>query len=123
MRLECTVIEKIVQTAFPDEIIDAYNIEYLDTMTKFIREGVDANTFTKENGQKQFKASESQEIRLTLFKSFLEKQAALFNMSAPVTATHKDKKEKNTGNPSVHLVNECEKYICQLCNTAHKDKN
>ena len=28
MHLECTVIEKIVQTAFPDEIIDAYNLEY-----------------------------------------------------------------------------------------------
>ena len=71
MRLECTVIEKIVQTAFPDEIIDAYNIEYLDAMTSFIKQGVDANTFTKENGQKQFEASENQEIRLTLFRSFL----------------------------------------------------
>ena len=69
--LECTVIEKNVRTALPDEIIDAYNIEYFDTMTKFIKEGVEANTFTKENGQKQFEASESQEIRLTLFKSFL----------------------------------------------------
>ena len=79
-------------------------------MTSFIKQGVDANTFTKENGQKQFEASENQEIRLTLFRSFLEKQVALYNMAAPVTLTHKDKKEKNTGNPSVHLVNDCEKY-------------
>ena len=87
MRLECTVIEKIVQTAFPDEIIDAYNIEYLDAMTRLIKEGVDSNTFTKENGQKQFEVSENQEIRLTLFRSFSEKQAALYNMSVPVTTS------------------------------------
>ena len=60
MRLECMIIEKIVQTAFPDEIIDAYNGEYLDAMTCFIKQGVDAGTFTKENGQKMFEASDNQ---------------------------------------------------------------
>ena len=86
MRLECTVIEKIVQ-AFPDEIIDAYNIEYLEAMTSFIKQGVDANTFTKENGQKMLEASENQENRLNLFKTFLEPRCTMSTRSILPTPT------------------------------------
>ena len=84
-RLECMVVEKIVQTAFPDEIIYVYNDSYLDVMTCFIKQGVDAGTFKKENGQKMFEAADNQDVRLNLLKSFLEKQAALYNMAVPVT--------------------------------------
>ena len=75
----------------------------------------------KKMARKCLRPLTTKDIRLNLFKSFLEKQAALYNMAVPVTVTQ-NKKEKSTGNPAVHLVNEREKYTCPLCNTAHKDK-
>ena len=70
--------------------------------SRLCKQGVDAGTFKKEEGQKMFEAADNQDVRLDLLKSFLEKQGALYNI-APTT---QNKKEKGGGNPLVHLVNE-----------------
>ena len=42
------VVEKIIQSAFPDESVDVYNDAYLDMLTSFIKEGVDNGRFKKK---------------------------------------------------------------------------
>ena len=91
------VIEKIISSAFPDEIIDTYNEQYHDCLTAFIKKNVDEGVFAKEDGQKLFEASENQGVRLELLKTFLEKQSALFNMG-PANASNE---EKNSGTHSM----------------------
>ena len=116
-RLECMVIEKIISSTFPDEIIDTYNEQYHDCITAFIKKNVDEGVFAKEDGQKLFEANKNQRVRQQLLKIILERQSALFNMG-PANVS---KKEKNSETPGAHLVNEREKYVFGLCNTAHKD--
>ena len=121
-KLDCVLVERITKAAFPENNHREYNVSYLAASKLFTKHGVEAGSFTEDDGMRAYESHDNQVQCLALLQTYIKEQLQKIHKLAAGTPDKQVRKPKPHKNHHPNnLVDPREAWKCTLCSGNHKN--